>query len=97
MNTLQEQLKIIQAAIDGKSIEFRAIHSGIDWETSHNPAGFNFPAYVYRIKPEPRVIYVNEYSDNNLNGLRVHVDKDNAIMNSRDGCIRTIKFIEVLE
>ena len=58
--TLEEQRDIIQAAIDGKHIQYKIC--GGDWDNGHrvpNPwrdcgyYGFNFDRYEYRIAPVP--------------------------------------------
>lgn len=54
--TLQEQRDIIQAAIDGKPLQYRRKQGGGKWFdvpsiTTHN---FTFYEMEYRVKPEPR-------------------------------------------
>ena len=49
---LKELLPIIQAAIEGKAIEFRDSDYK-HWQELTNPA-FNLDVYKYRIKPEPK-------------------------------------------
>lgn len=60
MTTLDEQIKILQAAKDGKIIERRRKLSRDGWAVKNlviSPS-FNFHAFEYRVKPEPRTIYV---------------------------------------
>lgn len=49
---LKELLPIIQAAVEGKAIEFRDSDYK-HWQELTNPA-FNLDVYKYRIKPEPK-------------------------------------------
>lgn len=49
---LKELLPIIQAAVEGKTIEFRDSDYK-HWQELTNPA-FNLDVYNYRIKPEPK-------------------------------------------
>lgn len=56
--TLQEQRDVIQAAIEGKPIEWRPIRdvSNPVWALldNHVDPVFNFFGYEYRVKPQPR-------------------------------------------
>ena len=55
---LKELLPIIQAAVEGKTIEFRdSVYK--HWQELTNPA-FNLDVYNYRIKPEPKYRSFND-------------------------------------
>ncbi len=58
MKTIQEQIAIMQAFADGKTIEYR--NALERWEPIKDPL-WNWTNFDYRIKPEPKVIWVNEY------------------------------------
>lgn len=64
--THDEMIAVIQAAKDGKVIE-STFNDGleIDWseDTEHQKDGFDFQSYIYRIKPEPRSLWVVRYEN----------------------------------
>lgn len=53
-------LPLVQALHDGKTIQYKSADEG--WKDVENPA-FNMRPDEYRIKPEPRRLWVIEYSD----------------------------------
>lgn len=63
--TYDEMIAVIQAAKDGKDIEYRYPHQPNDWRLVElNKDVFSFGKFEYRIKPEPpkpKEIWVNEY------------------------------------
>ena len=66
--TLQEQFEIIQAAIDGKEIEFYSSikDSWMKKDVLNNPI-FDFKCTKYRIKPKPKKeIKLHQYLVKNL-------------------------------
>ena len=72
MKTLRERIEIEQAGLDGKNISRRAINVdgtiiGI-WEIiiDTDEHVYEWTRYDYRIKPEPRVIYVPMLSDGHV-------------------------------
>lgn len=77
--TLQEQRDMIQAAIDGKSIQYRRSGSS-EWEgaCTFGPGEcFDFHSWEYRVKPEPREWWV--LVDKLGNPLRVLQDRASAL------------------
>jgi hypothetical protein len=63
---LQDQRDIIQAALDGKIIESKLRNnSEATWINRSNctelGVEFNFVSFEYRVKPEPREFFINEY------------------------------------
>jgi hypothetical protein len=91
MNTQQaaELWPIIKAFSEGKAVQAR-IHATDPWD---NPTHPNFdPTLQWRIKPEPRVIWVNQYEYNHPS---VHDSEQKAIDEKRGvPGVKTIKFIE---
>ncbi len=89
-----EYLPLITALAEGKTIQWRPTMV-LDWKDVDSPEFNNFIAAAFRIKPEPKVIWVNEYVDGEFYG---YIDKDRAldqgnIQNTR----RAVKYIEVIE
>lgn len=86
----KELLPIIQAIADGKTLQVLAADK--KWRDMVNISLLD--GYVYRIKPEPREIYVNEY-----NGQFVgHADFATANNASVQSVLRVgVKYREVIE
>lgn len=62
MMTLDEMIEVLQAAKQGKTLECRE-HGEKRWtEIEPNASIWNFPRCDYRVKRQPRVIYVATYS-----------------------------------
>lgn len=100
--TLQEQLEIIQAAIDGKEIEYYS-----KWDNIWRPTAvtknsiFNFHNIKYRIKPEPKKeIKLHQYLIKNIDSNIYIISQ--GLYPSLNNCIlsyqqlRNLKVIKVL-
>lgn len=55
VNNAKEFLPLVQALADGKTIEYKTYDRG--WVKQDAPA-FSHDPSCYRIKPEPRIVYV---------------------------------------
>lgn len=93
---LQEQIDLLYAAQTGKKLEGQNKSSfQAPWWPVVNTQNMNFSANNYRIKREPRVIYVNEYETYTSGG---YPNADFARSLSVDNAVRTaVKYIEVIE
>lgn len=67
---------IAKALREGKALEWRTYDSFEDWAPSVNLNPNVASNITYRIKPEPRTIWVNEYGDD---PDAVHDSKDSAM------------------
>ena len=58
----KECIRIMQAFVDGKAVQYR-YSDAAEWFDANglSELSWNWIAYDYRIKPEPKIIYVNEY------------------------------------
>ncbi len=56
----QDFLPLVQALAEGKTVQYRLL--GEKWSTGGD-VDFSLPPDQYRIKPEPREIWVNEYPE----------------------------------
>ena len=87
--TIDEMISVLTAAKDGKAIQTKVTEG---WVDAPNPK-WCFDCCDYRIRPEPKVIWVNEYE----NSLSAHHTKERA-MNYESGSTRVaVKYIEVTE
>jgi hypothetical protein len=86
-------IAVMQAFVDGKDIEAR-FRRDDEWASCEWPT-WRFDLGQFRIKPEPRVIYVNEY-DSDLSATH-HMSEPSARVNATsDRNHQVRKFIEVL-
>jgi hypothetical protein len=56
-----KSLAVMQAANEGKAIEFRATFQASSFCTMPSDFNFDWVRYDYRVKEEPKVLYANEY------------------------------------
>lgn len=90
----KEKIEVMQAYIAGKKIEVR-YPDGTKWTLTDSPA-WQWGSSDYRIVPEPRTIWLNEYNNGEL-GHGYYKSKKEAIENACIGFRQTIKFVEVIE
>lgn len=101
MTTTAEKIAVMQAFEEGKAIQYKpsmAADVAGNWARSLGPL-WNWDRYSYRIKPQPKVIYVNELDT----GWRTYTRKDladEAFYAMRRGCHgpeerQSIPFIEL--
>ena len=84
-------LPLVKALAEGKTIQFCVM--GNQWEDVKS-VGFNYDPKRYRIKSEPRVLYVNEYAD----GGTAYRSRSHAIGVAGPLALRTaVKYVEVIE
>ena len=99
LKTTREQMKIMQAALDGEKIEFIDINDEDDvWEDLAfiEDRPFKWGLYDYRIKQEPMEFYVNIYDDGQLAVHRAKkIATDQYLRSDRER--KTIKVREVTE
>jgi hypothetical protein len=59
---MQQQLAVMQAFVDGKTIEFRSKKHQNSWGNMIQESLWSWSDTDYRVKPEPEVLYVNGYN-----------------------------------
>ena len=62
MSTIQEKIAVMQAFADGKRVEYRDKDTPGDWRIAAFPC-WDWEDFDYRIKSEPRRIWVNFYTE----------------------------------
>ena len=101
MKTLKERIEIEQAFLDGKQIQYRYLlrggwhHAPIYDAKDDDNFLFHWMSYDYRIKAEPRVVYVNEYHYGL--GRSVFRTLEEAMNGAREDYRRTQRFVEDLD
>lgn len=101
--TNQEIIDVVKAASEGKPIEYRVKPGNIMIATSkaqnpwvpHPSPCWNFEECEYRVRREPRTIYLNEYPG--IENSDVYDTRENASRGARKGRLRLTKWVEVLE
>lgn len=79
---------------EGKQLQFRCEGDGIGWKNDQYDEFDASPHIEYRIKPEPRTIWVNHY----LNGMWCSHESRGAAIADSDGAIEAaIEYREVMK
>lgn len=103
MTPIEEMIKLLQAVAEGKTLQFIDKHGSRDWVDAspdwhsgikRGAISIAVERYNWRIKPEPKVVWVNEYHD----GYPVaYPTKDHAKLNATSFAVRVaVKYQEVL-
>src|SRR5688500_8298398 len=96
MQALLDDHTLIDDVGNEVSLDKEGNWNGYKTSVFHNPQDWS-------IKPEPRVIYVNEYGNlerdgsRSLSGLSTSEDYMKQAGSMYDSYIRTVKFVEVVE
>ena len=98
--SIDDMIAVLQAAKAGKKTQ---ISSRSDnprkWFDMNLPCNhmFNFVTYDYRVRPEPRTIWVNEYS--HADTMTAHSSRDRAVSMTQGYSPNrlAVKFVEVIE
>ena len=85
--TVDQMIAVLQAAKDGKAIQYRNIDIGGDWIDCSRTRLYS--TYEYRIKPEPREMWVPE------NDFGLPFRDDPCSIEKRYGC-KAVRVREVL-
>jgi hypothetical protein len=96
MNT-KEKIAVMQGFVDGRIIELRHRREGGVWGEWISPniePEWGWNTQDYRIKPEPRVFYTNEYASNDFGTLHLSLEKAQSAKWAES---KIIKVVEVLE
>ena len=94
---LQEAIKVMQAFADGKEIQYYQEECSPRWQSTLFPV-WNWQEVNYRIKPEPRVLYILLNHDGTRWGstfIKGEAEEWAKCQRGHDGIIR--KFMEVIE
>lgn len=94
MMTPKEQSEVVLAAGEGKVIEYSCI--GCEkWVSRINRDRWDFSIFNYRVKPEPKRLWVNRYNrDSNIH-LNTHLTKKDADSIANSTRVECIPFIEL--
>ena len=91
--SIDAMIEVLQAAKEGKAIQVRqALSTPTTWRAT--VPLWDFERNEYRVKPEPRTVWLVEKPDGSLSG-RTYVSRDHAL--GIDTPSKPVKFIEVIE
>lgn len=103
MKTLKEKIKVMQAALDGKEIEYRNYpyderHTW-SWSSFVGNGGlvWNWPNVDYRIKPEPIERWYNKFSGYPMSTTYDTKEQAEEAGKGFSDCICSVKLREVME
>lgn len=97
MKTTKEMIEVMQAFVDGKSVEYQMLGDEVwherrveeQWDSY-----WNWGDYDYRIKKMPRECWVNVYDGYFGNAWETKEEADEAAGKSRTDCLRVREVIE---
>lgn len=93
MMTVDQMIEVLTAYKAGKKIEVKG-HDGVKWHNTPKPA-WDFVECDYRVKPEPKVLWVNEYKNGSGYG---HTTRENAEGVARESHTRiAVRYVEMPE
>ena len=82
---LRKNIAVMQAALDGKEIQWRDKECPDEWQVSKNHY-FDFVGNEYRVKPEPVEYWINQYENKTIN---VFDTEDKALKHQKDAYTKT--------
>jgi hypothetical protein len=92
----KKAIEVMQAFVDGKTVQCSEPEgeAGYGWRAEKEPL-WQWDNFRYRVKPEPKEIWVNEYSD----GRKYSYDcRDNAISGAgKTPSRKAVRYREVIE
>ena len=99
MKTTKEKIEIMQAWEDGLTVENRGVDYSGRWVSlaHEGEPQWNWQLYDYRIKPEPKVIWVNEFDVAEYAYSSEDIARREAVEMSCPADRIAVKYIEVLE
>lgn len=105
MDTIDQQIEVLNLLKQGKTVQFRYKDSNPlqEWtdcdstwysQVASGNIRMQVNTYNFRAKPEPKIIWINEYPDK---GYRIHLSKESANRYAAPDAIRVaVKYQEVL-
>jgi len=93
----KDYLPLVQALAEGKVIQVNVrFDAGIEKWVDSGDVEFYHPAAAYRIKPEPREVWVNHYPDKAWAANGPFATKEHARLGGAPGAIQ-VRYREVIE
>ena len=100
MTDIDHMIAVLQAAKEGKAIQYRARgNRGTDenWGDAPRPI-WNWATYDYRVKPaEPRRVWLNFYPTMNCRSSVCYNNREEAASFARHDITEQIEFVEVVK
>lgn len=84
----KEAIKVMQAFVDGKKIEWKPKGDNIGWEEKPDPV-FDFSDNKYRVKPEPTM---RPYKD--IEELKADlIENGGYVVSNKTDCVHQIRYV----
>lgn len=98
MNTVDEAIEVLKALKEGKKLEVKLFHADArrwaEWDSPRLP---DFMSYDYRVKKEPRVVYIKEAENTKELGNYAYSSEAKAWASGATHGVLLRKFAEVIE
>lgn len=97
-DTARDYLPLVQALSEGKVIQYKYQKSdkSYEWMDLESSVDFCMPADFYRIKPEPREVWINRFPDGH-DGLTWYETEEAAHRAYGRVCAIQVRYREVIE
>ena len=99
MNDIDRMVTVMQAFKEGKAIQYWArCNRGTDenWGDAPNPS-WDWSAYDYRVKPEPRRIWLNWYPTKKCRSSVCYDSREEAASFAIHDIAEQVEFVEVVK
>ena len=99
MTDIDHMIAVMQAAKEGKAIQSRYHqHPAIGefWRDAHTPH-WNWTAFDYRVKPEPRRIWLNWYPTKKCRSSVCYDSREEAASFAIHDIAEQVEFVEVVK
>ena len=89
----KEIIDVVQAYLNGEAIEFK-LRNSKNWNLADRPT-WDFTCFDYRVRREPRTVYVNVYADGSMSEAKIY----STALDYPQSCngVKMVEFIEVIE
>lgn len=95
MKATLDKIKVMQGYVDGRTLQRRSIGGSAEWEVYAMEPMWDWAAYDFRLTPEPKTVWINEYPNDRL---VMHETKEKAYLKQAGDAIRVaVKFQEIGE
>lgn len=98
MNDIDSMVTVMQAFKEGKAIQYWARcnrSTDENWGDAPNPI-WNWASYDYRVKPEPRRVWVNMYGSHSTVGYAFY-SRQTADAHAGVERVECVEFVEVVK
>ena len=99
MTDIDHMIAVMQAAKEGKTIQFRVLDSSdidVRWRDAHAPS-WDWTVFDYRVKPEPRRVWLNWYPTKKCRSSVCYDSREEAASFAIHDIAEQVEFVEVVK